>query len=89
MAATHTTKTPRTRHQAAREPDLLGLDSITAVLSAEFGFLIDRTTTARWLARGINGARLRGRRIGKRWACDRGAIKAFLIASGAAPEAGG
>lgn len=78
-----TTRTARARRQAAPEPELSGLDSITSELVALLGVAVDRSTTGRWLERGVRGHRIRGRRVGKSWRTTRSALVEFARASGA------
>lgn len=76
----------RSPHQAPPDPQLTGLTAIAHALAALVGHPIDRATVARWLARGIRGHRIVGRRVGNRWVTDRAALIAFARESGALRE---
>lgn len=76
----------RRRHHAPHGDELIGLDNITAAVRAAVGYDVDRATVGRWLARGVRGFRIEGRRIGQRWATTRAAIETWARASGALPE---
>jgi hypothetical protein len=63
--------------------ELIGLQAITDALAEIIGFRSDNATTCRWLAVGVRGHRIAGRRLGRRWACTRSALVAWARESGA------
>ena len=86
MTTSYSTPSRRAPRQAAADHEFLGLSAITIALAAILHYRPDRATVGRWLAVGVRGHRIAGRRIGHRWATTRAALTAWAIASGAIPE---